>query len=426
MRTKRVLDWLRWTLYLNRMTIEMSDEVTTVDSLTDCVDVDAHEMIPMHMWAEAFGEGGQLFLDLCANAKYFGEAGENSLRRNELVADDVEISQDTVWGVRGADAPSSIDLHRREQVLDEMGVQRQLVFPTFALAGLMIALNSEAHLYFGYDPEGVDRADVGRRVVRAHNDWCAKMIKDLGGDRIRPVGVIQTDSLEQMMRDGEDIIASGIRCVQMPNGAPPAGTSPGDATLDPFWAMFAAANVPLTTHIGTEFPLFASNSWDQGVPQFVSAHNSSLEFHLQPYWGATVNIASENFLTAMILGGVFERHPTLRFGAIEVGAQWVGPLAERLDLWATEFKKRLDPYLTMKPSEYMNRNLRVSPFHFEDVGSYFDRYPQVSDVYSFSTDFPHREGGKWSKQTYQQKLVGHSPDIARKFFHDNGLLLLPS
>jgi hypothetical protein len=74
----------------------------------------------------------------------------------------------------------------------------------------------------------------------------------------------------------------------------------------------------------------------------------------------------------------------------------------------------------MKPSEYMNRNLRVSPFHFEDVGHYFDRYPQVSNVYSFSSDFPHREGGKWTKRTYQQSLAHHSPETARKFFHDNG------
>jgi predicted TIM-barrel fold metal-dependent hydrolase len=127
----------------------------------------------------------------------------------------------------------------------------------------------------------------------------------------------------------------------------------------------------------------------------------------------------------MVLGGVFERHPQLRFGAIEVGAQWIGPFAERLDMWATEFRRRLDPYLSIKPSEYINRNIRVTPFHFENVASYLGHYPHLSDVYCYSSDFPHREGGKWSKRTFETNLIDVDQPIQRKFFHDNGLLLLP-
>lgn len=32
--------------------------------------------------------------------------------------------------------------------------------------------------------------------------------------------------------------------------------------------------------------------------------------------------------------GVFERHPTLRFDAVELGAAWFGPMAERMDMIA--------------------------------------------------------------------------------------------
>ena len=38
-------------------------------------------------------------------------------------------------------------------------------------------------------------------------------------------------------------------------------------------------------------------------------------------------------LGAMVTGGVLERHPTLRVGAIEYAAHWIGPMASNLDLW---------------------------------------------------------------------------------------------
>jgi hypothetical protein len=159
------------------------------------------------------------------------------------------------------------------------------------------------------------------------------------------------------------------------------------------------------------------------VPEFVGAQ--TLEFTIQPYWGSTVNFATENYLAAMILGGVFERHPTLRMGSIEIGAQWVGPLAERLDLWAGQFKERLGSILSMKPSEYINRQFRAAPFHFEDIASYFDKYPNLQDVYSFCTDYPHVEGGRNSKQKFSEQLAGCDEITRRKFFRDNGYLLLP-
>lgn len=142
--------------------------------------------------------------------------------------------------------------------------------------------------------------------------------------------------------------------------------------------------------------------------------------------GATLNFASENYLAAMILGGVFERHPTLCVGSIETGAQWVGPLAERLDLWASQFSARIESTLSMKPSEYVNRQFRAMPFFFENVASYFERYPHLSDVYAFSTDYPHVEGGQHTKSIFSKNLQNCSEALRRKFFRDNGAWLLPT
>src|SRR5829696_678627 len=100
-------------------------------TLTGTLDADSHEMIPMHMWAEAFGEEtAELFMPLATGL--ISRAGANSTKRDDIVADVLPIEYETVWKHKGPDAPSAIDLTRRTAVLDEMGVRRQLVFPTFA------------------------------------------------------------------------------------------------------------------------------------------------------------------------------------------------------------------------------------------------------------------------------------------------------
>src|SRR3546814_1432134 len=71
----------------------------------------------------------------------------------------------------------------------------------------------------------------------------------------------------------------------------------------------------------------------------------------------------------MVLDGVFERHPDLRCGVIEMGASWVPSLMRRLDYAAKSFA-RTEPMLgelSMKPSEYVRRQVRVTPFPGEDV-----------------------------------------------------------
>jgi predicted TIM-barrel fold metal-dependent hydrolase len=400
------------------------DEMLAPD-LDDCNDVDSHEMLPIHMWPDVFGEAGELFVNTCSNMTIFDEAAENSLRRDDLGDDSMEINHDSVWGVRGPAAPSAIDLRRRHEVMDTMGVAKTLVFPTFALCGQILVYNPIAHLIMGYDPAVIDGVAMGRMVIEAHNDWAIRTMQELGDDRVRPVGLLVSDTVEELIRDAQFLIDSGIKAIQLANGVPPAGLSPAHARLDPFWQLLSDANVPFTMHLGTESPLLASNAWSEDVPLFAQSINSTAEFTLQPYWGATVHVATENFLTAMILGGVMERHPNLRVGSIEVGAQWVGPLAERLDLWAHEFRKRYDGVLSLKPSEYMNRQVRANPFYFEDVRMYFERHADLRDVYCFSTDYPHREGGYHAKDTFRRKLAGFDDATIRKFFVENGELLLP-
>jgi predicted TIM-barrel fold metal-dependent hydrolase len=396
----------------------------TVSSLP-VVDVDAHEMIPLQMWPETFGDAALNFTQVCTDFSLVADLDENTVDRPDIFGDQMEIDETSVWEVRGPDAPGAIDLSRRTQVLDVMGVDRQLIFPTFALAGMILRYDPKADRIFGLDSVKVDRQTLGTEVVTAHNDWALRTGKAFDADRVRVVGVLMPDSLEVLMSEAERLVSGGIKAVMLPAGIPPADVSPADRALDPFWRLMAEANVPVLLHIGTEFPLLASKAWGRNVPEFAPSFNASIEFPIEPYWGATLNFTHENFLTTMVLGGVFERHPMLRFGCIEVGAQWIGPFAERLDLWAAQFGRRFVDSLSMRPSEYLNRNVRVGPFVFEDVKSYFDRYPHIADVYCFSTDYPHKEGGRHSKRTFAEKLADVDPVYHDKFFSSNGEWIVP-
>lgn len=391
--------------------------------LKHTLDADSHEMIPSNLWTDYFGPAAQEIAD--RKFERFANSADNSVFRPDVTGDNEAITPESVWTIKGPGAPSAIDLSRRCEAMDVMGIDRQLVFPSFGLVGTTLLFNPLAHEFLGYDPALVDRIKLGKAVLVEHNEWAAK-ITALGAGRLRPVGIIFADTLGELMQQTEDALASGIRAVWLPSALPPANTSPADRKLDPYWKLLADNDIPLAMHLGTEFAFTASPLWSSNVPEFEPSSSSLLEFPVEPLRAAGMNFCIENFLGAMILGGVLERHENLRVGAIEVGAQWVGSFADRLDMWAEQFSTRFDNTLTMRPSAYLDRNVRVTPFHFEAVDTYFERYPHLSHVYCYSSDFPHREGGKYSKQVFLDKFASTDEVFVEQFFASNADRILPA
>lgn len=388
------------------------------------IDVDSHEMVPFHMWADAFGAEVAAHFAPFARSSRFLDNGANTIVRPDILADDAPITPDAVWRAKGPDAPGAIDMRRRPAVLDAMGIERALLFPSFGLVGIRLASSPElAAAAFTLDLSPADAYDVGVSAMRAFNDWAVQQQRAVGG-RVRPVAVMLTEDAREMTDELTRLVEQGIRAVWIPNSTPPGGTSPADPALDPFWRTAADADCAVLLHVGTDFSFPASDRWAAKVPALVTP-NAASEFPVGPFTGATVNFASENFLAALVLGGVFERVPNLRFGAIEVGAGWFGPFAERLDMWAGQFGRRLSTVLSMRPSEYLARNVRVTPYAFEPVDRYFERYPAVTDCLCFSTDYPHVEGGVDVRAAQERLLARLGPAVTEKFFRTNGEWLIP-
>lgn len=388
------------------------------------IDVDTHEMIPFHMWGTFFGEDIAAKLAACESSPLLTGLGENSNVRPDIAADNAEITYETTQILKGCGAPGAIDLTRRAEVMDMQGVDRALVFPGFGLVGYVMANTPEfARTVIGLPYSVEESRDLGHAIIRASNEWAVRSNAGDSARRLSTVGLITTESVTGMIEQARALIARGIRALWIPSGTPPADTSPADPAFDPFWQLLADNDVAALLHIGTD-STFSNPMWSNNVAAFVP-FGSSAEFILSPYAGATMHSAAEYFITTMVLGGVFERFPTLRFGALELGAQWLGPLADRLDIWAGVFPKALTGVLSMKPSEYVARNVRVAPFHFEPIDLFFERHPDLASCFCFSSDYPHVEGGKEAKRRFAERLERLGPEVMEKFFVSNGAWLLP-
>lgn len=100
-----------------------------------------------------------------------------------------------------------------------------------------------------------------------------------------------------------------------------------------------------------------------------------------------------------------------------------------LDLWADHSGGLLCEHvhgsaLAHRPSDYLRSNVRVTPFVFEPVDVYLDRY-DLADVLCFSTDYPHVEGGRDPLGVFVAVRPRVGAATVEKFFVTNGEWLLP-
>lgn len=381
------------------------------------LDCDGHEQTPINHWAACFGSVVGDYAEAISKTSF--QAAE------PREADDVEIRPDTVWGVKYVSAPGAFDMRRRIEVLDFTGVRRQLMFPGGMGLGAVVLLT------FADDPNflsgiGGDRAGYARKLIDAYNDWCIRIMA--ASDRTRAVAVLIGDTPEALLAEAKRLADRGVRAMWMPAARLPGGRSPAHADLDPVYRLLADERITLCAHVGADFGFYRLPGWNE-APVF-KGFKAGGEFSLDPWTLCSMARAAENFVMTMVVGGVFERHPDLRMCVAELGAEWIGPLSRRMDLWIENsgiFNKKNDGWaMRLRPSEYVDRNIRVVPFYFEDVGSYVEQFG-LPNVYCYGSDYPHVEGGKNPMDKFAKQLEATDIDGFgnAKFFAENGKWILP-
>jgi len=381
-------------------------------------DVDGHEWLPPEIWVDEFGEVVAPLAEVeKLRLETFKEPTQGYLR-NSLYEEVEELTRTNVWNTKGPNAPGAWDLKERVRVLDFTGVNRQLVFPgSMALQGAVLHGFADDRNFYPNIPG--DRRQYALSVMNAYNDWVLRNVRV--SDRIRLVAVLIGETVDELYNEAKTLIDKGVRAFWLPSSMPPGGKSPAHIDHGPLWSLCEATDTVMTLHIGHEAAFYRTLEW-RNAPAF-EGYKSGAELSLDPWNMSTKYIPSQNFLLTMVSGGVFDRHPNLRFGAIELGAHWIGPLAHQLDMWSIHTgSKRWD--LPLPPSEYIRRNVRITGYPFEQIDEYILKYG-LEEVYCYASDYPHVEGGVDPMGGWSAQLEKLGEDTRRKFFIDNGAFLLP-
>ncbi len=73
--------------------------------------------------------------------------------------------------------------------------------------------------------------------------------------------------------------------------------------------------------------------------------------------------------------------------------------------------------LSLRPSEYVKRQIRVTPYPAEDTGWIVAQ--AGVEVCLFSSDYPHVEGGRNPIRRFEASLAGHDEATKQRFYCDN-------
>ena len=203
----------------------------------------------------------------------------------------------------------------------------------------------------------------------------------------------------------------------------PGGRSPGHPDHDAIWRRLQDTRTPFILHVGSS-SLSISNEWmndghsermsARGRAEVIGSKDLTVIFH-----------SAQRFISTLVLDGVLERFPKLTGGVIELGAGWVPDTIRRLD-HAVDIWARSEPHLAefqRKPSEQFRDQLRFTPYPFEDVGQLIRE--SMPELYLFSSDYPHAEGGRDPIGRFTRALEGTEQERQAAFFADNARTLYP-
>jgi predicted TIM-barrel fold metal-dependent hydrolase len=304
-------------------------------------------------------------------------------------------------------ALGAFDRTERSEAMTMLGFKKQLVFATHSVA-----------LPFSPSSKIATRLRYG--AARAHNRHMAEFCAEDG--RLMGVAIVPLDEPELALAELDFVLANGLKAVWVPHRAC-GDKSPGHVAFDPFWARLAESSTPFLLHVGGS-PLQLAKAWSNNGRAPTRDWLGGGE-NVRSKDIAVLHEGPETFLSMMVIDGVFERFPRLRGAAVELGAGWVPELLVRLD-WVQRHWGKADKNLAAfkrKPSEQLLQQMAFTPFVFEDVGRLIDQ--SSADLYLFSSDYPHTEGGRNPIARFEGALGGRGNAVRDKFYAENFLRIFP-
>ncbi|HTR69032.1 MAG TPA: amidohydrolase family protein [Mycobacteriales bacterium] len=254
-------------------------------------------------------------------------------------------------------------------------------------------------------PEEYEHRHAG---VQAHNRWLADYCAENPTTRAG-IGQIFLNDVDDAIADARWCWENGLRGGVLIGSVPPTcdWIKPlYDPCYDPIWEACAELGIPVNAHSGTGGPVY------QYAPAMPMVHLLEIPFY------------SQRPLAYLILGGVFERFPTLKFVLTEAGCEWIPGMLAHLDgLMAGvrssavgEMRFDGDTVPPKSATEYFRRNcyIGVSQPTPRDITIAIDKIGV--DHVMWGSDYPHEEGTHPFTREHLRQVLGHlDPDVIQTF-----------
>jgi Amidohydrolase len=249
--------------------------------------------------------------------------------------------------------------------------------------------------------------------MAAWNRWCETVSRE-GQGRLHPVAHLTLRDLAWLEAQLVRLSAAGVRTAMI---APALvdGRPLSHPAHERVWAAFAHHGISPVFHVADQPKVFDDAWYTDRADLGVFAVDSVLLY-----------VPAALACTDLILNGVFERHPDLRLGIVELSAVWVPLFLMMLD-GGSQFVQRLNGReggLELRPSEYFKRQVRVSSFAYE-LPARIQRQLGGAELLMCCSDYPHSEGTARPLADYAAPgKLAVNPEGAPGLFHDNAAFLL--
>jgi len=255
------------------------------------------------------------------------------------------------------------------KMMDEQGIHAAIIYPTLA---------SIIEVRLGHQVE------LTQALLHSLNLWVSEEY-GFGNGRQFPVGAISLSDPDWAVREMEFLLKAGCKQVLIRPAAVPTETGfrPwGDPALDPFWDLCAKEKVLINQHTSDSGYDRLTREWTGSTAnEFVAFERASMREMMD-----NMGRAANDGISAMVCGGVFDRHPGLKLLVTESGSAWVRPMVERFE----RVYHKLPWEFARNPVETVRENVYVMPFYEDSVSELMESIP--IDNICFGSDWPHPEG----------------------------------
>lgn len=267
--------------------------------------------------------------------------------------------------------PASYSTKERVQLMDELGISAQIVYPNI----------------LGFGGQHTAKVDLELRAacISIFNDAMAEMQRE-SGNRIYPMAMVPWWDPKDAAAEIERAHSMGLRGVNI-NSDPHTHKGAdgeqlphlGSEFWNPMWDVCTDLDLPVNFHIGAS---------DASMDWLGAQYWPGLPFELaMGIGGAMMFVNNGRVMANLIFSGLLDRYQDLKFVSVESGLGWIPFILEALDMQYMETGARTQELQRM-PSTYFDTNF-LACFWFERKDlTHTIKQLGVKNV-MFETDFPH-------------------------------------